>query len=71
MCSGSQLILALFASIASLNSVVRMNQLCRGILNERIFFGPPAEWIFVQVLFLMKQQAALFQIADDVFVGNP
>ena len=39
------------------------------ILNERILFGPPAEWIVVEVLFLVKQQPALLQIADDVLVA--
>ncbi len=39
------------------------------ILDERILFRPPAEWIVVDVLFLMEQQPALLQIADDVFVA--
>src|SRR5262249_15707901 len=39
------------------------------ILNERVFFGAPAERIFVAIFFAMKEQAAMVQIADDVFVA--
>ena len=69
MCSGSQLILALFASISSLNCDRADEPALARILNERILFGPPAERIVVDVLLLMKQQPALFQIADDVLVA--
>ena len=39
------------------------------ILDERIFFGPPAERVVVDVLFVMKEEATLLEIVDDVFVA--
>ena len=59
----------LLASISSLNAVVRMNQLLARILDQRIFFRPPAERIIVQVLLLMEQQPSALQLADDVAVA--
>ena len=39
------------------------------ILNQRVFFFAIAERVFVQVLFQMEQDSALFEVAGDVFVG--
>ena len=69
MCSGSQLILALFASICVFELRRADEPALARILDQRIFLGPPAERIVVQVLLLMEQQAALLQLADDVLVG--
>ena len=41
------------------------------ILDERIFLGPPAERVVVQVLFLVEEQAAALQVADDVRDRSP
>ena len=40
------------------------------VLDERIFFGAPAERVVVDVLFLVEEQAALLQVADDVSGRN-
>ena len=39
------------------------------VLDERIFFGSPAERVVVDVLFLVEEEAALLEVADDVFVA--
>ena len=41
------------------------------ILNQRIFFSPPAEWIVVKILLAVEQQATVLQIADDVPCRSP
>jgi hypothetical protein len=38
-------------------------------LDQRVFLGPPAEGVFVEVLLLVEQQAALPKLARNVFVG--
>ena len=39
------------------------------ILDERIFIGPPAEGVLVDVLLLVIKQPPLFQVAADVLVA--
>ena len=39
------------------------------ILDERVLLRPPAERIVVQILFLMEEQPAALQVADDVLVA--
>ena len=39
------------------------------VLDEGVLFGAPAEGVVVDVLFLVEEQAALFQVADDVLVA--
>ena len=39
------------------------------ILDQRVFFGPPAERIVVDVLLLVEQHALGLQLADDVAVA--
>ena len=41
------------------------------ILDQRIFFGPPAERILVQVLLLMIEQPAMPQLARDIACRPP
>ncbi len=69
MCSGSQLILRVVREHLVLELRRADEPALARILDQRIFFGPPAERIVVKVLLLMEQQAALLQIADDVLVA--
>ena len=69
MCSGSQLIFCVVRE-HFVFEIARANEpTLPRILNERILFGPPTERVVVQIFFSMKQQPALLQIANDVFVA--
>ncbi len=60
----------LLASISSRNLRRADEPALPRILDQRVFLGPPAERIFVQVLLLVEEQAAGLQVADDVAVAS-